>query len=609
MSFNKRPDAQYIAKLKTTLASRYAPQDRLDQRMLNHYKLSQQKEMGKPTVTEAEFKLLSVDAGLVGFIVDQDVFVLNGVEKIRVNPFGNQDAEKWASQIAEPWLVAARKAARHTAGVEVRKRQDLRLYGRAWTTTLPAPQLWGGTDFDQNEGESDKDYNARVEKQRKTRWPITQSWVSARGVWPVYDENGDVAETIKIRRVDPEIVKSKFPDFRLPESSQPVEIIEYANHQWFAVVAPSTKKGEEHQELQVWDHHLGRHPDTLFEGEPLPEDPSNPGERWRGAAYHILSMVETMNDLLSDARTASRMEVVAATVVKQDPEKRAAASAGKPEQLKIKFWDTINIFTTESVERLSVAGLNQAIVTLLSFLKPLLDQTALSRPSLIGSILSGQSSVALNTAAQRATSELRVAQQSLERGAEQECQLLFRSVVSLNERFPDMPDAVTIREADAEHGSREIKMESKALLDWEPLITVEISQNIPIDEGANIVNYATAVKSGALSKQSGRERYLGHEDPLGEEDKIKQEQLDDVLHEGSIQWLQQRLLAGIQQQGALNPQELLDQSNASTPDIQEVLAQSFDDDGDAETGALIRGNMNKNRTARSPNPQAVARGG
>ncbi|KKL71995.1 hypothetical protein LCGC14_2089360, partial [marine sediment metagenome] len=540
--------------------------------------------------------------------VDQDVFVLNGEETIRVNPFGDQDAEKWASQVAEPWLVAARKAARHNAAVEVRKRQDLRLYGRAWTTTLPAPQLWGGADFDKGEKESDNDFNARVEKQIRTRFPITQSWVSARGTLPVFDENGDVAETIKIRKVDPEIVKSKFPDAKMPESSQPVEVIEYANHQWFAVIVPSGKP-EESQELQVWDHHLGRHPDVLFEGEPLPEDPNNPGERWRGAAYHILSMVETMNDLLSDARTASRLEVTSPTVVKQDPEKRAAASSGKPEKLKLKAWATINIFDTENVSKLETGKLNDAIVGLLGFLKPLLDQTALSRPSLIGSILSGQSSVALNTAAQRATSELRVAQQSLERGAEQECQLLFRSVVSLNERFPNVPDVVTVRDADPKHGSREIAIEPKPLLDWEPLISVSISQNIPIDEGANVVNYATAVKSGALSKQSGRERYFSHEDPLGEEDKIKREQLADVLHEGTVQFLQQELLAGIQQTGAMTPEEIVAQAEGEPPEIQEVLAQMFDGQGDAETGALIRGNMNKNRTSRSPNPQAVARGG
>ncbi|KKL54585.1 hypothetical protein LCGC14_2263930, partial [marine sediment metagenome] len=392
------------------LRARYGPQDKLDQRMLNHYKLSQPKEMGQPDLDKsaAEFELKAVDAGLVGFIVNQDVFVLNGVETIRVNAFGGVAGVKWASQVAEPWLVAARKAARHNAAVEVKKRQDLRLYGRAWTTTLPAPQIWGGKDFDQGEDESNDDYNARVEKQKRTRFPITQSWVSARQTWPVFDENGDVAETIKIRKVDPEIIKSKFPDFKKPDSPNPIEVIEYANHQWFAVTIPGSES-EEAQELQVWDHHLGRHPDVLFEGEPLPEDPDNPGERWRGAAYHILSMVETMNDLLSDARTASRMEVTAPTVIKQDPEKRAAAAAGKPEKLKLKAWATINIFDTEGVARLSVAGLNQAIVTLLSFIKPLLDQTALSRPSLIGSILSGQSSVALNTAAQRATSELRVA--------------------------------------------------------------------------------------------------------------------------------------------------------------------------------------------------------
>jgi hypothetical protein len=606
MPLNKKPTAEYIATLANRLRTRYGPQDKLDQRMLQHYKLSRPKEMGDPEV-KGEFELKSVDAGLVGFIVNQDVFVLNGVETIRVNAFGGADAEKWASQVAEPWLVGARKAARHHAAVEVKKRQDLRLYGRAWTTTLPAPQIWGGKDFDQGKEESNDDYNARVEKQKRSRFPITQSWVSARGTWPVFDENGDVAETVKIRKVDPEIIKSKFSDAKLPEdSSQTIEIIEYANHQWFAI-AISSQRPEDSQELQVWDHHLGRHPDVLFEGEPLPEDPDNPGERWQGAAYHVLSMVETMNDLLSDARTASRMEVTAPTVVKQDPEKRAAAGAGKPEQLKLKAWDTINIFITEAVERMSVAGLNQAIVTLLSFIKPLLDQTALSRPSLIGSILSGQSSVALDTAAQRAVTELNVSQTSLEDGGAEECQLLFRSVVSLSERFPDIPDAVIIREADDEHGSREITMEPKHLLDWESLIQVKIAQNIPQDMGGALTNFAVGTKSKAFSRQTGRETLLDFEDPLGEEDKIKQEELDDVLHQGTIQFLQQKLLAGIQQQGALNPQELLDQSAASTPDIQEVLAQSFDEDGDAETGALIRGAMNRARVPRGQRQQAEGR--
>ena len=234
MSFNKEPDAKYINDLADTLKARYGPQDALDQTMLQHYKLSHPKDMSDPAA-RGEFEMKSVDAGLVGFIVDQDVFVLNGEETIRVNPFGDQDAEKWASQEAEPWLGAARKAARHNAPAEVKKRQDLRLYGRAWTTTLPAPQIWGGKDFDQDEGESNDDYNARVEKQKRTRFPITQSWVSARGTWPVFDENGAVAETVKIRKVDPEIVQSKFPKAQV-DLKQPVEIIEYANHRYFAVV-------------------------------------------------------------------------------------------------------------------------------------------------------------------------------------------------------------------------------------------------------------------------------------------------------------------------------------------------------------------------------------
>jgi hypothetical protein len=170
-----------------------------------------------------------------------------------------------------------------------------------------------------------------------------------------------------------------------------------------------------------------------------------------------------------------------------------------------------------------------------------------------------------------------------------------------------MPDAVVIREADEEHGSREIKMESKSLLEWESLIQVKIAQNIPQDMGGALTNFAVGTKSKAFSRQTGRETLLDFEDPIGEEDKIKQEELDDVLHQGTIQFLQQKLLAGIQQAGALNPQELLDQSAVSTPDIQEVLAQSFDEDGDAETGTLIRGAMNSARAPRGQRQQAEGR--
>lgn len=608
MGHNTKPTADYIAKLAARKRAEFGSQDKLDQTMLEHYKLSKQKEMGQPELdkSDAEFVLKSVDAGLVGFIVDQDVFVLNGEETIRVNPFGGQEAEKWASQTAEPWLVSARKAARHRAPVEVKKRQDLRLYGRAWTTTLPTPQLWGGADFEQSEKESNDDYNARVEKQKRTRFPITQSWVSARGTWPVFDENGDVAETVKIRKVDPEVIRSKFPDTKLPDSDQSVEVIDYANHRYVATVIPNNSESEKSQELQVWEHHLGRHPDVLFEGEPLPEDPDNPGERWRGAAYHVLSMVETINDLLSDARTASRLEVTSPTVVKQDPEKRAAANAGKPEQLKLKAWATWNIFDTEDVFKLQTGGLNQSIITLLSFLKPLLDQTALSRPSLIGSILSGQSSVALSTAAERAVTELNVSQTSLEEGAAEECQLLFRSVVSLSERFPNMGDAVVIREA-TEHGSREIEMKPKQLLDWEPLIQVKIAQNIPQDTGAALTNFAVGTRSKAFSRQTGRETMLNFEDPLGEEDKIKQEELDDVLQQGTIQFLQQRLLAGLQQQGAMSPEQLAEAAAGQPTEAQEVLASSFEDEGDAEMGALIRGKMNTARTSRGQRQQTAGK--
>ncbi len=594
MGRNNRPDASYISQLKSRLETRHSNQDNADEKWLSYYKQSHLKDIWNPKVI-GDFDAKTVGSGAVGLIVDQDVTVLDGNEVIRVNALPGKDsrqAERWASQTAEPWLALARPAARRRQQLSSKKIQDLRLYGRAWTTVLPTRKVWAGPDFKQGEKESNEDFNARVEKQRKTRFPIKWRHTSARGVWPVRDEDGDVVEVIEVRKVEPSVIKEEFPEANLNDKED-VDIVRYANHKYVGVFIPGKGKEDGQGLGEPWEHHLGRLPYVLFEGDPMPSD-DNEGLMWRSAAYHVLSLVQALDETLSDVRTAARLEVVGPTIVTQDPDARAAYG-GFDKDFKIKPGDTVNLFPNESVERQSAAVLNESLIRLLGYLKPLLDEVAMARPALLGQLASGESGTALRQAAQRAEIELTQGQKSLQEGAAEECVLFFRCVTALDEMFPDV-DAVTVRSATK--GSKEVSIEPKGILEYEPLVQVTIAQNLPVDEGANLTNYSIGVEKKAFSRQTGREIYLRMEDPLGEDDKIKAEEIDDVLHLAGLEILKQRAFGPLLAANAMSDQQVVQEMGNAAPDEVETMAQIYEMESSPEIANMIRGNANKSRIGR-----------
>jgi hypothetical protein len=589
---------QYISKLKSRLETRYSSQDKADEEAFSYYDQSHLKDVWNPKVI-GDFDAKTVGSGAVGLIVDQDVTVLDGTEIIRVNPLGGKKAEEFASQTLEPWLAMSRSAARRRQQLSAKKIQDLRLYGRAWTTVLPSRKPWAGKDFAQKKDESDDDFNKRVAQQRKSRFPIKWRNVDARGTWPVFDEDGDVVEVVEIRKVEPSRIAEEFPSASINDKED-VDVVRYANHQFYAEIIPggSGLFSKESQELQVWEHHLGRLPYVLFEGDPMPVNPNAP--RWRSAAYHVLSLVQALDETLSDIRTAARLEVVGPTIVEQDPDARAAYG-GFDKDFKIKPGDTVNLFPGEKVYRLTAAVLNESLLRLLGYLKPLLDEVAMKRPALMGTLVSGESNVALNRAIQQAEVELTAGQHALQEGAAEECGLFLRAAMALKDMFPqDAETIVTARGKDAKHESKEISLnpsDIKDILEWEQPIEVSISQNLPVDEGGNITNFSVATQSGMYSKQTGREKFGGSEDPLAEEDRIKVEQIDDALHLAGLQVLQTRIYGMLQQVGAPTDQQVGERSQRASTSVQELLAQSYQDT-DPEMANMIRGQMNIPRTGR-----------
>lgn len=592
MGRNNRPDADYISKLKARQEAKYNTQGNADKSWLSYYKQKHLKDIWNPKVI-GDFDAKTVGSGAVGFIVDSDVTVLDGNETIRVNALAGDSprtAEKWVSQTAEPWLTLARPAARRRQQLSARKIQWLRLLGRVFTTVLPTRKVWSGPDFTQGKSESNDDFNARITKQRKSRFPIKWRVVNPMGCWPVKDEDGDVIEVVEIRRVDSSVIKEEFPDAEVKDDES-VEIVRYANHKWVHVVIPSKDGGQNLGD--PWEHHLGRLPYVLFEGDPMPEDPDD-GLYWRSAAYHVLSLVLALDETLSDIRTASRLEVIGPTIVKQDADARAE-HGGFDKDFKIKPGDTVNLHLKESVEKLPAGLLNESLVRLLGYLKPLLDEVAMSRPALLGSVASGESGAALRQAAQRAEIELTAGQKSLQEGAAEECILFLRCVTALDEMFPDV-DSVTVRSATK--GSKEVSIKPEDILEWEPLIQVTIIQNLPVDEGANLTNYSVGVEKKAFSRQTGREIYLHMEDPLGEDDKIKAEEIDDVLHLAGLEILKQRAFGPLLAANAMSDEQIVQDMAEAAPDESETMAQLFEAESNPDIANLIRGNANKGRIGR-----------
>lgn len=588
-----KPTEDYIEKLKRELEIRYSPQDKRDQSRLELYKQTHVRNMWEPKQkkTEQETELVPVGAGLAGFMIDQDVSVLNGEPTIRVNSPGNlRKGEQHASQKLEPWLVSARKSARRRSPIQVLKTQDLRMYGRAWTEVLPAPEMWG---IERGKNESDEKFIEREQGVRKNT-PIIWRWVSARRTWPVFDDYRIVNEVLQIRKLPARVVKDRWGIDT--KNTTEVEVVYYTNHVWTATYVVDGDKGKV---VHSWEHGMDGLPMVLFEGDPMPEDPQGEQIYWRSALDHADSLIRSIDDTLSDIRTVSRKAAIAGVVVKQDPDLRAD-QAGETEDIEIKDNETTVLFKTEDIFQLQTAQLNPALLSFVTLAKGLLDQIALSRPALAGA-LSGQSAVALETAAQRAEAELRASHQSLEDGAEQECVLFFRAVKALSKKFPSSPDAVTVSPASPKYGRTEISVTPDDTEGYDHLIQASLQQNIPMDEGQATVNYSVAIKSGALSAQSGRERYYRHEDPIGEQDKIDKEMMRALMVQALGTLGVQFAMGGAEQEGALPSEEVAERAQDISPEAQEVLAGMFEGDGDAEMANLLRGRMNAARVTRGQN--------
>jgi hypothetical protein len=557
----------------------------------------------------------AVGSGLIGFMINQDVSVLHGTPFASVLPLGSDKADRHASGKLEAWLNTGIWLSTNGAKVWDTVNLDLRMVGRAWSKVLPAPQFWAGDELKElvdrlnvlvAEGGEIDEQKEKIREYKRDNWPIVWRSVSFRDTWPTRDEKGlaEVVERAKMSRAE---IEGR--GFKLETQDKEIEVIHWANTTHVAtVIAGSGGVGigsfrvgkKESQYLQEpWEHGLGVNPYVLIEGDPVPDNDF--GIHWISATYQMTGMVEAVDEVLSDFRTSYHRSTVAPYFVKTNLAGRAADGI-EEKVIEVKENKTVQMYTgegwTEDAGVFPVPTVTPDALRFVGLALDFADRGGLSRPILTGAVQSGQSAVSQETSRQIATGELKVAHESLQQGFADVGERHFRSVISLGRDSPTTLKEITVREEDAEHGSKEITVSDEDVREYLRLIRGVIALNIPIDEGQAVLHakMSTDPSHPLLTDNSARQRYYRHEDPVGEGDKLAEQ----ALVQGSVSillaTLQRRLLGSIEEMGDVPA--LIEKAGSLPEAATAALEASFEGNVPPELANLFRGQANKARIGR-----------
>ena len=156
--------------------------------------------------------------------------------------------------------------------------------------------------------------------------------------------------------------------------------------------------------------------------------------------------------------------------------------------------------------------------------------------------------------------------------------LNFASVIALNEKFPDIPDKVTVRHRSGNNRSKEIAVTPADVKDYFHLVQVTVSLNLPVTQGVDAQNASVGIQSGAVDPITAREMYLNLENPLEVDERWAEWQLKKSAVAIINAMLIQRLTASAQA-GQIPIEQLLEQSASLPQAAQEALMATLGEDG------------------------------
>ena len=580
MTYNSPPDAESVRNLAEALKTDWGRQSTLDNAMLSYLLVQNKQDVNKPNPDSVK----GFRSGIGGLIVKEDAALLTVTPGLHMNVPTDDEDDKTHASLLENWGAGAWKASQQAGQVWYRKPQDLRGLGRAWSNVYPNPRLWGTPEYeklleayrtavDGKDPEEIKAAEKAIALFKRDRWPIRWRYVAPRQTWTTFTGDMWLPEVVEIRKMTRLQLETEYGKEKLPAeyygsgmtSGTAIDVYEYANHEYCAVVIGSKKEPKIAHEYR---HSLGMSPYILCEAELLPDNDS--GWRWAGALFYAQDMIDTFDGVLADLVENHRDNTRTPLLIKlnRDTYDEDVKVAGRPKQIELKPGSQHTMWTDEGVELAPVPQINAQSIQLLQEMKQLIYQSMI-RPVERGEAKSGTSQNQFVTAVQIAEREFDPSMKALNLAAENFGKLAFRCVLSLNKEWPDYPDKVAVF---VEKGL--IEVGPKDVIGWENGWQGVGSRAIPIDRNL-ILAQAQSEKALGIAPETWMEATLGYQDPQGEMRKARRAQLADAMFQSvvlpaAIQWAQQQALQPTQ--GELGQvQQMLPQAS---PGLQQFAAGS-----------------------------------
>lgn len=608
-SHTAKPDAEHIIRFAERMEKKWSSQKTLDDILLAYYLMGNELDTASSSDGKEKKPFRS---GIIGQLQKEDAALLGMNPGLHVMPVDPEDIDdkRHVNDLLEPWLVGVW----HESQVEPvwsRGPLDLIVFRRFWSNVYPHPKLWANDEYQEMvermvRAKEDKDAEkiASIRKEirefRRDILPIRWRYVSPRNTWSAH--NGEIAlpEVIEIRKMTKQEIAYAFGEKAVPGDyrdskhgdSTPIDVYEWANHQWCATVIGSK---DDPKTVRKFEHALGVNPYVLIEAELLPENEK--GLRWGGAAFHAQNMIDTFDELLTEYRNLVREYTRSPIIISHDPnfENPTELTGGRPTPIRYEPGVQLDIWTTESISRGEVPALNPEAYQFLQEVKQLIERTQI-RPVQRGQILSGQSNNAFTTAAQMSEREFDPITQAQAKGAKEICKRFFRCVISLNKDYEDSEiDKVAI--FDNFKGKGLLEVGPKDVRGRERAIQPRMERAVPLNRNIQ-VQVAQAEKTLGVSNETILTE-LGYANPAHERRLARREMLEDQTFQLMAQETAKRAGQLLQQVGPEDLAQAQEMFAGASPDLQEFLGQ-------AVPGTFLQGAANIRRTGTFQNPQQDA---
>lgn len=528
-----------MQSFKTRVEMRYSGQRALDQTMADLYIQKHRIEGMKPPT---DMRYRPVGTGFVGLLVDQDVSILGGDWTARVNAL-NEGDERHVSQKLEPAIAVGFDLMQKYNEVWRPLVRDSRIYGRFVALgPLPVPAFWGTDELkelheklENAEGTRKGEIRKEINEYYVLHFPIAWRRWNPPDVYCTFNEKYQPSEVAYCRQMYAAEIADSFGEDALPDrkrsvgpltmgrkgykDDEEVDIIEYVNGSYYAVVVPDKT---DPRMAHTWEHGMGCTPVTFGETNVLPDNQND--WKWGGAALHIRESIHALDDAYTDLRTIIRAWPKSPLVVTHNTEARGQLD-GWPQQVAVTGQENevIALVENETITRAPLPETNLNIYEFIDRMTNIVALLGVRRDALMGQGPSGQSAVHLNVAQTLEKGELAEAKKGLERGLKHAVELFFRSIESLSNETEGSTTEIPI--------GQHLRLSAKDVKGRGDFVQTTIDLNLPINEGLAVQAAAQAVQSRLLDPWSARERFLRVENPAAIDDRWLQYELFQISGE------------------------------------------------------------------------------